>query len=106
MLESMTTEARGRAFAERMRPVEPLEGWAVYQSVMEYLRFYGRELTPTARIILLTLVGHEAPAVQVVFETGACLYSVNSGLAELTKRGLLLRECFAFGRFRHTFYRI
>ena len=74
-----------------------------YQSVSEYIRFDGRELTPTSRLILLSLVGHEAPTLQVVYETGACLYAVNKGLAELTKRGLLRRERFALGRFRHTF---
>jgi hypothetical protein len=106
MPESTTAELPKRTFKERMRLAEPLEGWAVYQSVLQYLRFYGRELSPTARLILLTLVGHEAPTVQIVQETGACQYSVNQGLAELTKRGLLLRECFALGRFRHSFYRI
>src|SRR5664279_4409299 len=89
-----------------MRLAEPQEGWAEHQSVLQYIRLHGRELSPTARLILLTLVGHEAPTVQVVQETGACQYSVNHGLAELTKRGLLLRECFALGRFRHSFYRI
>jgi len=44
-----------------MRLAEPLEGWAEYQSVLQYIRFYGRELRPTARLILLTLIGHEAP---------------------------------------------
>jgi hypothetical protein len=106
MPESTTTELRKGTFTVRMRLAEPLEGWAEYQSVLQYIRFYGRELPPTARLILLTLIGHEAPTLQVVQETGACHYSVNQGLAELTKRGLLLRECFALGRFRHSFYRI
>ena len=106
MPESTTTELPKRTFTQRMRLAEPLEGWAEYQSVLLYIRFYGRELTPTGRLILLALVGHEAHTLQVVHETAACHYSVIQGLAELTKRGLLLRECFALGRFRHSFYRI
>ena len=106
MPEFMTTELPKRTFTQRMRLAEPLEGWAEYQSVLQYIRFYGRELPPTARLILLTLIGHEAHTLQVVQETAACHYSVIQGLAELTKRGLLLRECFALGRFRHSFYRI
>ena len=106
MPESTTTELPKRTFTDRMRLAEPLEGWAEYQSVLQYVRFYGRELPPTARLILLTLIGHESHTLQVVHETAACPYSVNQGLAELTKRGLLLRECFALGRFRHSFYRI
>jgi hypothetical protein len=106
MPESTTAQLPTNTFTERMRLAEPLEGWAEYQSVLQYIRFYGRELPPTSRLILLTLVGHEAPTLQVVLETAACPYSVNQGLAELTKRGLLLRECFALGRFKHSFYRI
>ena len=106
MPEFMTTQPRKRTVPERMRFAEPLEWWAEYQSVLQYLRFYGRDLQPTARLILLTLIGHEAPTPQVVHETGACQYAVNKGLAELTKRGLLRRECFASGRFRYFFYRI
>ena len=106
MPESTTTELPKRTFTQRMRLAEPLEGWAEYESVLQYIRIHGRELPPTSRLILLTLVGHEAPTLQVVLETGACHYAVNQGLAELTKRGLLVRECFALGRFRHFFYRI
>jgi hypothetical protein len=106
MRESASTESPKKTFKERMRLAGPAEGWAEHQSVMQYLRFHGKELRPTARLILLTLIGHEAPTPQVVFETGACLYAVNKGLAELTKRGLLLKECFAIGRFKWTFYRL
>jgi hypothetical protein len=89
-----------------MRLAEPLEGWAEYQSVLQFIRFHGRDLPATARLILLTLVGHTAPTPQVELETGACNYAVTRSLAQLTKRGLLLRECFALGRFKHSFYRI
>lgn len=106
MPESTTTEPHKGTFTERMRLAEPLEGWEEYLSVLQYIKFHGKELPPTARLILLTLIGHEAHTLQVVHETGACHYAVTNGLAELTKRGLLLRECFALGRFRHSFYRI
>jgi hypothetical protein len=106
MPDSRITELSKKTFRERMRFAGPVEGWAEYQAVLQYLRSHGKELQPTARLILLALIGHEAHTHQVVHETGACHYAVNKGLAELTKRGLLLRESFALGRFKHSFYRI
>ena len=103
---SRNAEFYKRPVEERMRHAGPAEAWAEYQAVLEYLRFNGRGLQPTARLILLTIIGHEAPTAQVQLETGACSYAVNRGLSELTKRGLLIRDCFRLGRFKHYFYRI
>jgi len=80
--------------------------WKEYQTVLQFLRNFGKEHAPTARLILLTMVGHEADAYQISYDTGACLYAVNENLAELTRQNILVRRTLASGRFKSTRYRI
>ena len=82
------------------------ECWDDYQTVLNYLRGYGKEHPPTARLIILTMLGHELDAYQVSYETGASLYAVNENLAQLTRQGILLKRTIAAGRIRSTRYRI
>ena len=44
--------------------------WEEYQKVLGYIRRSGKEHPPTARLILLTMIGHEADANQISFDTG------------------------------------
>jgi len=80
--------------------------WEEYQRVLGYIRRNGIEYPPTARLIMLTAIGHEADANQISFDTGACTFSINENLAELTRQGVLVRRVLQVGRFKHTRYRI
>jgi hypothetical protein len=82
------------------------ECWEDYQTVLNYLRGYGKEHPPTARLIILTMLGHELDAYQVSYETGASLYAVTENLAELTRRGIIVRRTLRSGRFKSTRYQI
>jgi hypothetical protein len=82
------------------------ECWKEYQTALNYLRGYGKEHPPTARLIILTMPGHEADAFQIAFDTGACVYAVNENLAALTEQGILVRRTLAAGRIRSNRYRI
>jgi len=80
--------------------------WEEYQRVLGYIRRSGKGHPPTARLIMLTAIGHEADANQISFDTGACTYSINENLAELTRQGILVRRVLQVGRFKHFRYRI
>jgi hypothetical protein len=80
--------------------------WVEYQQVLRYVGRYGKEHPPTARLILLTCIGHEADTYQIWYDTGACLYSINENLAELTRQGILIRTMRTAGRFKTCRYRI
>ena len=66
--------------------------WEQYQNVLRYLRQCGKEHPPTGRLILLTMIGHEADASQISIDAGACAYAINTNLAHLTKQGILVRR--------------
>lgn len=106
MPEQMTTENLDQNPRARGGVASHVECWDEYQAVLRYLRGYGKEHPPTARLILLTMIGHEADAYQISYDTGACVYAVNENLAELTKRGIMVRRTLASGRFKSTRYRI
>jgi hypothetical protein len=80
--------------------------WEKYQRVLSYIRRSGKEHPPTARLIMLTAIGHEADANQISVDTGACLYSINENLTELARQGILVRRVLRVGRFKQTRYRI
>ena len=87
-------------------PVLHTNCWDEYQRVLRYVRRYGKDHPPTARLILLTNIGHEADTYQIWYDTGACLYSINENLAELTRQGILIRTVRTEGRFKTCRYRI
>jgi hypothetical protein len=80
--------------------------WEEYQRVLNYIRRSGKEHPATARLIMLTMIGHEADANQISYDTGGCLYSINENLDELTRQGILVRRVLQLGRLKHRRYRI
>lgn len=106
MPEQMTTEDLHKNPMARGCVASHVECWDEYQIVLQFLRNFGKEHAPTARLILLTMIGHEADAYQISYDTGACMYAVHENLAKLTKQGILLRTTLAAGRIKSTRYRI
>jgi hypothetical protein len=106
MPEQMTTENLNQNSRASGGVASSSDCWKEYQTVLQFLRNFGKEHAPTARLILLTMVGHEADAYQISYDTGACLYAVNENLAELTRQNILVRRTLASGRFKSTRYRI
>jgi len=106
MPEQMTAENLDQIPRARGSVASSSDCWKDYQTVLQFLRNFGKEHTPTARVILLANVGHEADAYQISYDTGACMYAVHENLAKLTKQGILLRTTLAAGRIKSTRYRI
>jgi hypothetical protein len=52
------------------------------------------------------MIGHEADAYQIFFDTGASLYAIHANLAELTNKGILVQRTLRAGRVRSTRYRL
>jgi hypothetical protein len=106
MPEQMTTEDLHKNPRARRGVASSSDCWDEYQTVLRYLRGYGKEHPPTGRLILLTMIGHEADASQISIDAGACAYAINTNLAQLTKQGILVRRILASGRFKSSRYRI
>ena len=106
MPEQMMTERLDQNPGARGRVASSSDCWDEYQTVLSYLRGYGKEHPPTARLIMLAMIGHEADAHQITFDTGACLYAINENLAALTTRGILVRRKLAAARIKTSRYRI
>jgi hypothetical protein len=106
MSEHIMTDDLKQSAETRTRVAFYADCWEEYQRVLSYIRRSGKQHPPTARLIMLAMIGHEADANQISFDTGACSYSINENLTELTRQGILTRETFQVGRFKCSRYRI
>lgn len=68
MPEQMTTEDLHKDPMARGCVASHVECWDEYQIVLQFLRNFGKEHAPTARLILLTMIGHEADAYQISYD--------------------------------------
>ena len=106
MPEQPLADTMARGSEDGIRIAVYASRWEEYLRTVRYLRCFGKVYPPTARLIMLSLIGHVSDAAQLSHDTGACLYAINENLNKLTKQGILVRREFHVGRTKHRLYRI